>query len=150
MTERLLLWDRMVLESLNLKEKNLDQLTLDTSIVPNILKNILGELIKKGIVSEQKGIYKIKGDLNLIEDAIKEEVKDIFNSMVSLFYKNKSHIRLKKISLTQSEFEKFQMMLYSLEGFIEKISKEDRKKRLHEQRVIVWGHTKYAHLLDEI
>lgn len=150
MNQGLILWERMVLESLGKKEKGIEELHGDTSIKPKLLKNILNELMRRDIIIEKSGVYQVKGELSFNGPLVQEEVKDVFSSIAGLYYKNKSSIKLKKIFLTPAEFDIFQMQLYSLEGFLEKISKEHREKRLCEQRVVVWGHAPYAHLLDEI
>ena len=150
MNQGLILWERMVLESLGQKEKNFEDLCRDTSIGSSLLKNILKELMQRDIIVEISGNYQVKGSLSLQGELIQEEVKDVFSSIVGLYYKNKSQIKLKKIFLSPAEFDIFQMQLYSLEGFLEKIAKEKREIRLCEQRVVVWGHAPYVHLLDEI
>ena len=150
MNQGLLVWERMVLESLGQKEKAMQELSQDTSISQPLLKNIINDLVRRDILDEKLGIYKVKGELSFVNELVQEEVKDVFTSLVGLYFKNKSQIKLKKIFLTPAEFDIFQMQLYSLEGFIEKISKEKREIRLCEQRVVVWGHAPYAHLLEEI
>lgn len=150
MNQGLILWERMVLESLSQGEKGLEELSRDTSIKPNLLKNIVEDLIQRDMLIENSGAYKVNGNLFIDGALIQEEVKDVFTSLVGLYYKNKSQIKLKKIFLTPAEFEIFQMQLYSLEGFLEKISKEPREVKLCDQRVVVWGHAPYVHLLEDI
>ncbi len=150
MNQGLILWERMILESLAQKGKTMEELGQDTSIATTLLKNILKDLMHRNILDERAGVYKINGELSFGNELVQEEVKDVFTSLVGLYYKNKSSIKLKKIFLTPAEFDIFKMQLYSLEGFLEKISKEKREIRLCEQRVVVWGHAPYAHLLEEI
>jgi hypothetical protein len=150
MNQGLLIWERMILESLSKGQKRLNELCDDTLIGFNMVKNILDNLVQEKFILEEAGIYKINREVNFEEEAIKEEVKDLFTSLVGLYYKNKSQIKLKKIFLTPAEFETFKMQLFTLEGFLEKISKEERDIRLHEQRIIMWGHAPYAHLLEDI
>lgn len=150
MNNALILWERMVLESLGQKEKEFEELCRDTSIKPKILKNILNDLVQRNFLIEDMSKYRVNGELFFEGALIQEEVKDVFNSLVGLYYKNKSQIKLKKIFLTPAEFDIFQMQLYSLEGFLEKVSKEPRESRLCDQRVVVWGHAPYAHFLEDI
>ncbi len=161
----LLVIERIVLESLAKKSKNLEELSLDTNLDSSLLLNILPLLSMKNIVSYNKGHYFLnadifKGQLRLINSAsaIKEEVKELFVSLVNNYFskqkENDAFLKVKKIFLTNDEEKIFQAHLKNLESFIKNIEDQRHKRpvysKLAEHKVIIWGHSKYSELVNSI
>lgn len=149
--ETLLIWERIVLESLARSPKNQKGLEDDTSIKKNILPKITTGLMQKKIIVQKDGRYFLGPNP---DQQVAEEIKDLFSTLVNTYYagKNRSVLRLKKCYFTPEEHKIFKAYLYSIEALIENVQKErcirPVKSKICEQEVIVWGHTRYSNLLD--
>ena len=168
MKDGLLVVERIVLESLSKKDKNLQELMEDTRLTHALLKNILSQFISKNMLTFNKGIYGINEatknewlpKINA-RNCVKEEIKEIFVSMVNQYFDralekeaNELKLKLKKIWLTPSEEKILNSHLYNLESFITNLEK-DRilrpvKGKLCESKVILWGSSPYAALVSDI
>ena len=95
MKNGLLVIERMVLESLSKKNRNLEELANDTGLDHGLLKNILPAFLMNNLVNYQRGIYKLNNDEMRKEriksynakENIKEEVKELFTSMVNKYFR---------------------------------------------------------------
>ena len=83
MSEGLLIVERMVLESLVKKPKNMVELALDTGLEEGLLKNIIPFFMMENILRYERGIYSINStesskwaDKINKSDYLKEEVKE--------------------------------------------------------------------------
>ena len=151
--ETLLIWERIVLESLARSPKNEKQLEDDTSINKNILYKIVSGLTQKEIIVQKDKRLFLKANPN---SQVAEEIKDLFSTLVNTYYagKNRSVLKLKKCYFTPEELRIFQAYLYSIEALIDNVQKErcyrPVKNKICEQKVIVWGYTQYSNLLEGI
>ncbi|OFZ22541.1 MAG: hypothetical protein A2202_03015 [Bdellovibrionales bacterium RIFOXYA1_FULL_36_14] len=161
MRDGILVIERMVLESLFKKEKNLVEMERDTGLDSGILKNILSNFMMDNLIKYQKGVYslnknEIMGKLKKINDKkqIKEEVCELFTSMINEYFKKIEQdqknvdIKVRKIWLTPSEEKIFNTYLINLETFMKNIE-QDRKihpknEKLKEKKVFIWGATDYS------
>jgi hypothetical protein len=150
--------ERMILESLAVKEKDLKGLSVDTKINESITKNFLSHLMMRNLVKYEKGKYQINHDqLGVVskEESYREEIKELLGSLVNLYFSKEAEapaLKLKKISLTPSEELIFNSHLKNLENFIEGIKRERELKPIAtttgDQKIIFWGHSDYANLIN--
>ncbi|RLA61076.1 MAG: hypothetical protein DRQ89_11915 [Epsilonproteobacteria bacterium] len=151
--EALLIWERIVLESLARSPKNQQGLEDDTSIKKNILHKITAGLIQKKTIVQKDGRYFLGSKPN---SQVAEEIKDLFSTLVNTYYagNNRSVLKLKKCYFTSEELKIFQAYLYSIEALIENVQKErcirPVKSKIYEQKVILWAYTQYSNLLEGI
>lgn len=164
----LLMLERIVIESLGKKEKNIFELSLDTNLDQIVLLNIMPQLLLKNIVKYHRGIYTLSTDnikswnetINCTEN-IKAEVRELFTSMVNEFFaddiKKKEEykeLKIKKIWLTSDEEKVLKNHLLSLDNFFKQIQSNRKKfpikERTHEQKVVFWGVSEYGKLLEGI
>ncbi len=167
MKNGLLVIERMVLESLSKKNRNLEELANDTGLDHGLLKNILPAFLMNNLVNYQRGIYKLNNDEMRKEriksynakENIKEEVKELFTSMVNKYFredlqnrKNKIGVKVKKVWLTPQEEKIFNSYLINLESFIQSIEQQRKlkpqKEKLCEKKVVIWGYSDYSSIAD--
>jgi hypothetical protein len=166
MLEGLLVVERMVLESLSRKGKNVYEIAMDTGLDESLLKNIIPFFLMQNIVLYEKGIY----SLNLTQNEkwiekinkrehLKEEVKELFTSLVNKYFcetvdneANAVELKVQKIWLTPSEEKIINSYLKNIENYIKNIEDERTRKpvqeRLCEKKVFIWGQSDYSHLVN--
>jgi len=162
--EGLLIVERIVIESLAKKAKNLNSLIEDTELSHNLLLNILPNLLMKNLISFERSMYYLN-DLN-IENikkinhhklALKNETKEIFTSLVNQYFdkdmKESSLFKMQKIFVTNEEEKVLKNHLLSLDNFINQI-KERRLKspileKTSDKKILYWGMSNYGNLLEQ-
>jgi len=149
--EALLIWERIILESLSKRAKREQELAEDTSIKRNTLHKVIRGLKQKKIIVQKENKYFLAKEFSNLQAA--EEVKDLFSTMVNSYYSGKkSVVKLKKCYFTPEELQIFQAYLYSIEALIENVQKERLtrpiKSKICEQKVIFWAYTQYSNLLE--
>lgn len=168
MNSGLLMVERIVIESLSKKGKNIAELEFDTGLSHALLLNILPNLLMKNIVLYRKGTYSLdqqNKDVWLVEinkvDYVKSEAKEMFTALINQYFKashtkalegQTSQVKIQKMWLTESEEKILKSHLATLECFFAGI-KESRKynplkEKTLEQRVVIWGTSLYSDLLD--
>lgn len=167
MNEGLLVIERIVIESLSKKEKNIFELSYDTSLDQALLLNVLPNLMMKNLVKYVRGIYSIDKENSLLwsqsinkKENVKEELKEMFSSMVNHLYKNEiessktSQLKLQKMWLTNQEEVILRSHLNALDCFFQSVKEsrknEPLKEKIAEQKVVFWGCTNYSDLLNGI
>jgi hypothetical protein len=168
MNDGLLIIERMIIESLSKKEKNLHEIEFDTNLNHSLLLNVLPNLLMKNLIRYKRGIYFIEKEscflwlheINKSEN-IKEEVKELFVSMVNQFYTKEKklalvapQLKVKKMWLTPDEELILRSHMACLEGFFNGV-KESRKRspireKTSEQRVVIWGLSQYSDLIEGV
>ncbi len=167
-TKGLLVVERILLESIAKGPKDIQELSVDTELSGNLLRNIVPHLLMKNIVKFHNGKYQLNTEsksewLKIINssDNVKEEVKDLFISLVNTYFNqekrpanDKLGLKMKKVYLTPSEEKLYNSYLYNLEEFIKGVE-NDRKlnpinSKVSEKKVIIWGHSNYSSLVDGI
>jgi hypothetical protein len=168
MNDGLLLIERIVIESLSKKEKNIQEIEIDTNLSHGLLLNILPNLLMRNMVCYKKGQYSIEKDhcfewlseVNKKEN-VKEEAKEIFTSLVNQYFKKEftaspigPQLKIQKMWLTRDEEIILKSHMATLEGFFKGV-KEARKhhpqrEKTCEQRVVVWGFSQYADLVEGV
>jgi hypothetical protein len=170
MNHGLLMIERIVIESLSKKEKNIVELEVDTGLSHALLLNILPNLLMKNIVLYQRGIYSLEqlnketwlAEINKA-DHVKFEAKEMFTSLVNQYFEANGtkvkegqvpQLKIQKIWLTESEEKILKSHLATLDGFFLGI-KEARKynplrEKTSEQRVVIWGTSLYSDLIDGV
>jgi hypothetical protein len=168
MNEGLLIIERMIIESLSRKEKNIFELSSDTTIDQSLLLNVLPNLLMKNHIKYLRGIYSIDKESSLLwstninlKENVKEETKEIFLSLVNQFYQKEvkelgsmPQLKLQKMWLTHQEEVVLRSHLNGLESFFHSV-KESRKKfpmkeKTAEQKIIFWGCTNYSDLVSGV
>lgn len=169
MKDGLLLIERMVIESLAKKEKNIQEIEIDTNLDHGLLLNILPNLLMRNIIRYKSGVYSLEKDqcfswlseVNKREN-VKEEAREIFTSLVNQYFKkdkqkeaqNSPQLKIQKMWLTKDEELVLKSHMAGLEGFFNGI-KEARKhhpqrEKTCEQRVVVWGFSHYSDLIEGV
>jgi Mn-dependent DtxR family transcriptional regulator len=154
--KRLLIVERIVLESISSGARTVEAIARDTDLDEGLVKNILFHFHQMNMVQYVKGIYTIneKGrnwaqDINH-KDSIRDEVKDVFSNAVHDYFsktEKNSKIKMQKVWLTEKEEKILQAQLYSLETFIQGIQKEKSRVKdfkTSEKKLIFWGFGQYA------
>lgn len=164
MLEGLLVVERMVLESLSRKAKNLQEIIMDTGLEEGLLKNIIPFFLMENMVRYERGIY----SLNMKEnhkwmdkinqrEHLKAEVKELFTSLVNQYFNemkvektNEVELKVQKVWLTPSEEKILNSYVKNIESFIKNIEDDRKRKpvqeRLCEKKVFIWGQSDYSHL----
>ncbi|MBY0414929.1 MAG: hypothetical protein K2Q18_12230 [Bdellovibrionales bacterium] len=169
MNDGLLMIERIVIESLYKKEKNIQEIEIDTNLGHGLLQNILPNLLMRNMVRYRGGVYSIDKEhcfdwlkqVNKKEN-VKEEAKEMFTSLVNQYFKkdntvegqNGPQLKIQKMWLTRDEELILKSHMNALEGFFNGV-KESRKYRPQkektcEQRVVIWGSTHYSDLVEGV
>lgn len=169
MKDGLLMIERIVIESLSKKEKNIQQIEIDTNLAHGLLLNILPNLLMRNMVKYKNGIYSLDKDqcflwLNEVnkKENVKEEAKEIFTSLVNQYFKKDSttspktgaQLKIQKVWLTRDEEIILKSHMASLESFFYSVKEarkhHPQKEKTCEQRVVVWGLTHYSDLVEGV
>jgi hypothetical protein len=169
MSNGLLLVERIVIESLSKKEKNIQEIEIDTKLSHGLLLNILPNLLMRNMIRYRAGIYSLDrencfswlSEVNKREN-VKEEAKELFTSLVNQYFKNEApeqemaapQLKIKKMWLTREEEMILKSHLATLEGFFQGV-KESRlhnpqREKTCEQRVVIWGLSHYCDLVEGV
>lgn len=169
MKDGLLIIERIIIESLSKKERNLQEIMIDTNLEHSLLLNVLPNLMMKNMVKYSRGIYCIDkenclqwlSDVNKC-DNVKEEAKELFISLVNQYFQEgiqkkdttSPQLKIQKVWLTKDEEVVLRSHMASLEGFFSgiKASRKVRplKEKTCEQRVVIWGLSQYSDLVDGV
>lgn len=168
MKDGLLMIERIIVESLAKKEKNIQELEIDTNLSHSLLLNILPNLLARGIVLYKNGHYLLDREHSLVwlsdvnkKENIKEEAKEIFTSLVNQYFKKEQNkkttapqFRIQKMWLTCDEEMILNSHMAQLEGFFKGIKEarkyKPQKEKTCEQRVVIWGASHYSELVDGV
>lgn len=166
MKDGLLILERIVVESISKKEKNIQELSIDTNLEHAVLLNILPNLLMKNILRYQRGHYSIDKEASLQwrkginkDDNVREEAKELFTSLVNQYFKKEieasvkkaSLLKIQKVWLTKDEETLLNVHLINLENFF-LVIKNSRKmhpvrEKTCEQKVVIWGAAQYSTLM---
>jgi hypothetical protein len=169
MKDGLLILERIIIESVSKKEKNLQELILDTGLDHSLLLNILPNLLMKNMIRYNRGTYSIDKEnsfqwLSAVNASanVKEEVKELFISLVNQYFKkdmeksvaSAPQLNIQKVWLTRDEEMVLRSHMATLDGFFlgVKASRKVRpeKEKTCEQRVVIWGQSQYSDLVDGV
>lgn len=169
MNDGLLIIERIIIESLSKKERNLQEIIHDTNLEHSLLLNILPNLLMKNMVRYNRGTYSIEkencfkwlSEINK-DDHIKEEAKELFISLVNQYFKKdvtkssseEPQLKIQKVWLTKDEELILRSHMASLDGFFNGVKASRRirpeREKTCEQRVVIWGHSQYSDLVDGV
>lgn len=169
MKDGLLIIERIIVESLSKKERNLHEIMMDTNLEHGLLLSVLPNLIMKNIIRYTKGIYSIDkencfqwlSEINK-EDHVKEEAKELFISLVNQYFSNSvqekpvdgPQLKIQKVWLTKDEEKILRSHMAVLESFFTQVKASRRVKpereKTCEQRVVIWGLSQYSDLVDGV
>lgn len=169
MKEGLLILERIIIESLSKKERNLQEIIHDTNLEHSLLLNILPNLLMKNMIRYNRGTYFLEkencfqwlGEINH-GDNVKEEAKELFISLVNQYFNKEMdkkssiepHLKIQKMWLTRDEEVVLRSHMASLDGFFTGVKASRRTKpereRTYEQRVVIWGFSQYSDLIDGV
>ena len=169
MKDGLLIIERIIIESLSKKERNLQEIILDTNLDHSLLLNILPNLLMKNMIRYTRGTYSIEKEtcfqwLNEVNkvDNIKEEAKELFISLVNQYFKKdaekisaiKPQLKIQKVWLTPDEELVLRAHMTGLEVFFTGVKASRRskpeKEKTCEQRVVIWGLSQYSDLVGGV
>ena len=169
MKDGLLIIERIVIESLSKKERNLEELMLDTGLEHSLLLNILPNLLMNNMIIYQRGIYSIEkekcfqwlSEINS-KDHVKEEAKELFISLVNQYFKKENapvksfepQLKIQKMWLTPEEDKILRSHMTSLDQFFIGLKNSRLKRPVREktcdQRVVFWGISQYSDLVEGV
>ncbi|MDO9183201.1 MAG: hypothetical protein Q7U04_12370 [Bacteriovorax sp.] len=169
MKDGLLIIERIIIESLSKKERNMQEIILDTNLDHSLLLNILPNLLMKNMIRYTRGTYSIEKEncfqwLNEVNktDNVKEEAKELFISLVNQYFKkdlvkpvgNETQLKIQKVWLTRDEEVILRSHLSGLDGFFTGVKASRRikpeREKTCEQRVVIWGLSQYSDLVDGV
>lgn len=169
MKDGLLIIERIIIESLSKKDRNLQEIIHDTNLEHSLLLNILPNLLMKNMIRYTRGTYSLEKEncfqwLNEINksDNVKEEAKELFISLVNQYFKKdciklravEPHLKIQKVWLTRDEELVLRSHMASLDGFFTGVKASRRVKpereKTCEQRVVIWGLSQYSDLVDGV
>ncbi len=166
MRNGLLLIERMIVESLLKKDRNVYELAIDTGLNEALLLNVIPNLLMKNILHYGRGIYKINrkdsevwlAELGKIE-SVKEEVRELFTSLLNQFFaedlkkmNSDTSLKVQKMWLNDKEQVILNSHLKNLDLFFAGV--KDKRKghylpaKTHEEKVVIWGMSSYSELLE--
>lgn len=169
MKDGLLIIERIIVESLSKKERNMQEIINDTNLDQALLLNILPNLLMKNMIRYTRGIYSIDKEhcmlwLNEINktDNVKEEAKELFISLVNQYFQkdvrlNNSvspQLKIQKVWLTTDEEMVLRSHMASLDGFFSGVKAsrkvKPQREKTCEQRVVIWGLSQYSDLVEGV
>ena len=169
MKDGLLIIERIIIESLSKKERNLQEIINDTSLEHSLLLNILPNLLMKNMIRYTRGIYSLEKENCFLwlkeinkNDYIKEEAKELFISLVNQYFRAdickkpamETQLKIQKVWLTSDEEMVLRSHMASLDGFFTGVKASRRVKpereKTSEQRVVIWGLSQYSDLVDGV
>ena len=169
MKDGLLMIERIVIESLSKKEKNIQEIEIDTNLVHGLLLNILPNLLMRNMIKYKNGTYSLDKEHCFVwlseankKENVKEEAKEIFTALVNQYFKKEAsmpaqsgaQLKIQKMWLTRDEEFILKSHMATLESFFSSV-KEARKhhpqrEKTCEQRVVIWGTTHYSDLVEGV
>jgi hypothetical protein len=169
MNDGLLIIERIIIESISKKEKNLQEIMSDTNLNHSLLLNVLPNLLMKNMIRYTRGIYSIEkencvkwlSDINR-KDNVKEEAKELFVSLVNQYFKKDlektpsplPQLKIQKVWLTRDEEMILNSHLAGLDSFFNGVKASRRvkpeKEKTYEQKVVIWGHSQYSDLVEGV
>lgn len=158
---KLLVVERMVLESINLDSKSLDQLNVDTRLGKKLIKKVLISLIEKGIVEESNNTFSLnKGKLKEIsekKDGLSSELQSLFSNLIKghLEGEQESLLFMEKYWMTESEEIVFNSLIDKLKSFLKDV-KQSRNitpnkylnEKLYQKKVLLFGQSSYHNIIN--
>lgn len=148
--------ERMVLETLQIKSKDLSQIEHKTSIERNLLIKVLNSLVSKNLVIIFNNEYEINKNLSqaILDElndkySLMSEIHEIIDSCLrkALSNEQKNSFKMKKVNMTQREEKIYDGLIYNLESFLGSLTKNEN---IAEQRIIFWGEGNYAEIKNNI
>ncbi len=164
--ENFVLVERMLIESLGKNAKNSCQISEDTGLDALVVTNILSDFLDKKYISFSNGLFSLTPlflEKNLEKHreikSKKFELKSLFSSVLNNVFsgrqaKAQTHLKLKKVWLTEEEERILQTQLRGLDLFFEsvtqkrKTSQNKKDQRLADKKVVFWGSCQYSDLAD--
>jgi hypothetical protein len=168
MKDGLLVIERIIIESLAKKERNMQEIVIDTNLEQGLLLNILPNLLMKNMIRYQRGMYSLEKEtcfqwLSEVNSGanIKEEAKELFTSLVNQYFKDtlpkkgiKPHLKIQKMWLTADEEVVLRSHMAGLDLFFSgiKTARKTRpeKEKTSEQKVLIWGLSQYSDLIEGV
>lgn len=157
----LTIFERIIIESLEKREKKFEDLHNDTCLQKTILANSLNYLLAKTIIVVNKDTYGLnmkykhlwQADINSPIN-VELELQEILESLLKLALKHqgKDHLKIKKVTVGESDRIILKAMLRNVEAFINNLGKkkQTRLEKTSDQQIVVWGLATYNELLKEI
>lgn len=169
MKDGLLIIERIIVESLSKKERNIQEIMHDTNLDHALLLNVLPNLLMKNMIRYTRGTYSIDKEncfqwLNEVNksDNVKEEAKELFISLVNQYFQKDlaqkaaltPQLKIQKVWLTPDEELVLRSHMATLEGFFSGVKAsrkvKPQREKTCEQRVVIWGLSQYSDLVEGV
>ena len=166
MRKTLLVVERIVLESLEVRAIGLDELTEQTGLSGSLLRAVLHQLIERGMIKYRDFSYELNWEnkenwLPIVRDrlGVKAEIKELFSSLVNKSFEDlqntpSQHLKMKKIWLEPSEQVELERKIKDIDLFLEGIQERRKRKPVFEKtcgkKVIFYGSCAYQDLVDDM
>lgn len=151
--------ERIILESIQRKNKTNLEIANDTNINAGILQNIIHSVLIKGLIKFDGNSFEINNNLpkEVIESLKNKEnlileCNEVIRASIKLSIKDEENkgFRLKKSSLNESQQKLLQAMLFNIESFLEDCDQENKNMKTKDKTVIFWGSNSYENLTKNI
>ncbi|OIQ16741.1 MAG: hypothetical protein BM556_13850 [Bacteriovorax sp. MedPE-SWde] len=157
--KELLMLERMVIESIAKGEKSLKSIQLDTGLDYSLVLSIAAKLLQRGLVDYKYGEYSVsKNDINWQkvnrDDSIKNEIKEVSDNMIDIFFDDRSRnkLKLQKVYINKQDEKILNSLLNSVENFVNDLRKDQKvnnvKVQTKDQKVLMWGYGDYQDLVQ--
>lgn len=148
--------ERIILESIGMKQKSYEQIKNETGLQENVCFNVLQALIIRGMIKNEKGHYQINNSLSpiVIEeingiDAKKTESLELIEGLIE--NEHEKIFRFQKVALEVNDEKIFKAMLSNLESFLKDAHKKaENTTALKDRKVIFWGMGSVNHIIKKI
>lgn len=143
------LLDRMVINSVSKKNKDIKSISNDTNLNSDIIKIVLEDLLVKNIFSLKSGEYSINKNLNSdqIKDINSKDSIDIEKIQIARSsLKNEGGFNLEKFALTNKDKVIFEGMLKNIKMFIDNSKIKDALTK--EENLFFWGQNNYSDIVN--
>jgi hypothetical protein len=158
MKRGLLLFERVILESLVRSSKNLQDLSVDVGINQEVLNKIINMLISRNLIitKDKKYLLSIHNMSGLesvnCKSFVEKEVGELLLNSVLDYYnhrkKEDTFLSIKKTSMTLCETMEFNKILNNLEEFIKVVELKNKNRgKVKDQKVIFYGYNIYKNLV---
>jgi hypothetical protein len=160
MRHNLLIVERIVLESLSKRSKNIREVCHDTGLTTGLVGNIMTLLVQRGFLRYVEGRYCVVDRENWsTSPQIHEEVKEIFVAMVNRYFvKEKTpaaSLAVRKVYMNPLEEKVYEDLVAKMNQFLSQLEENHARSEINryktsEQKVIVWGKAPYSELVEEV
>ena len=155
MKYQITLVERMILESLQIKPKNLNELNMCTKIEKDFIRNILTDLVSKNLIISRENKYQINKhlDQSMINELFNKDFLNVelmemtqFCIKEKLYHKTEKAFKMKKVHMNEKEKKIYYGLLYNLESFLDSLEK--KPLTTSDTTIHFWGEGNYGKIIN--